>query len=79
MSLSNAERQAKYRASRLRGESDEFRINTWLSCNAYFALKRLSRHRASSRKAVLESLLIAADKKLSRGLTDEEFERYFET
>ena len=60
MPKTSRERQAAYRSRRQDGEG-EYRLNTWISSQASFALGRLARHQGLSRRAVLEQLVIAAD------------------
>ena len=60
MPKTSRERQAAYRSRRQDGEG-EYRLNTWISSQASFALGRLARHQGLSRRAVLEQLVIDAD------------------
>lgn len=65
MALSNAERQARYRARRATAkENGEYRFNSWLVSDAHFALGRLASYRGLSKKDVIEQLIINADKLL---------------
>ena len=64
MTKSGAERQAAYRKSRRcagPNKDGEFRIDTYVASAAFFALKRLARHRGLSYGRVMEGLLLAAD------------------
>lgn len=60
MPKTSRERQAAYRSRRHDGDG-EYRLNTWVSSHAAFALRRLARHQGLSRRAMLEQLIIAAD------------------
>ena len=60
MPKTTRERQAAYRSRRHDGDGDR-RLNTWLSSQAAFALRRLARHQGLSQRAVLERLVIEAD------------------
>jgi hypothetical protein len=60
MPKTTRERQAAYRSRRQDGDG-EYRLNTWLSSQASFALRCLARHQRLSRRAVLEQLVIGAD------------------
>lgn len=60
MSKTSAQRQSEYRARRDNGEGER-RINTWVSCTAYFALKRLAKRHGISRRRILEQLICEAD------------------
>lgn len=76
MATTSAERQAKYRA-RKREASEGKRLDCWLSTDAHHALARLARHQGVSTRAVLEALILTADKaNLEACATDEEFEGY---
>jgi hypothetical protein len=81
MAISNAERQARYRENKRLGSKEQElggkRLDCWLSTEAFLALGRLSRHQGESKRAVLESLILAADlAQLEAQATDEELEAY---
>ncbi|NMG43983.1 hypothetical protein GPA22_09610 [Aromatoleum toluvorans] len=59
-----AERQAAYRRRRAEGNGDK-RLNTWISAAASAALDRLTLHHATTRRAMLERLILEADSALS--------------
>ncbi len=64
-----AERQAAYRKARATaGENGERRINTWVATGAALALGRLARHHGVTRREMLESLITAADDKITAKL-----------
>lgn len=60
MSKTAAQRQSEYRARRDDGDGER-RINTWVSCMAYFALKRLAKRHGVSSRHILEQLICDAD------------------
>lgn len=77
MALSNAERQARYRAKRRGGRNDEYHLNTWISASSKIALKRLSIHWGVTQKEALERVLVQADQEIKDAIEDdEEFEAY---
>lgn len=62
MGMSNAERQAEYRARRPLagpGGNGERRVNTWVSTEAALALERMSRRYGVTKKEMLEKLILA--------------------
>lgn len=60
MSKTVAQRQSEYRARRDDGEGER-RINTWVSCTTYFALRRLAKRHGVSGRHILEQLICVAD------------------
>ncbi|EJI3519082.1 hypothetical protein NEU84_004756 [Salmonella enterica] len=63
MAKSNKERQKQYRLSRTSiGQLGEYRINTFVSGDAYFNMKLLARHYNISQKQVIELLINTANK-----------------
>lgn len=80
MALTPAERQKRYRQSRV-GAHDgegEKRLNAWLSSAAMLALKRLAAYEGTSQRAIIERLTLAADKEVIEafGSNDDAFDRY---
>lgn len=76
-----AERQRAYRARRVdanQGDSD-YRLNTWITSQASFALDRLAAHHGVSKRAMLERLILAADGdvKSTLDLDSPEWDRYY--
>ncbi len=69
------QRQARYRA---KGLSDgERRLDCWVKTPTVYALARLARNQGTTKRAVLEALILAADQaQLKACLTDEEFDTY---
>lgn len=77
MTTTSAERQRAYRARRwLAGDNGERRLQSWVSSGTDFALDRLARHLKTTRRAVLEKLILDADAAIGRGMSDEAFEQY---
>lgn len=79
MSLSNAERQARYRKSRPFAGPDgngERQLNTWLSTGAWLALGRLAKHYAVTKREMLERLLMEENERVTRGMNEEQFAEY---
>ena len=80
MSKTTAERQRKYRARRQQ-DGDDRRLNTWISAQAYSALERLSEHCGTTKREVIEHLLITVDSDVSAisKIDSTEWDAYFET
>ena len=77
MGKSAAERQREYRQRRPEaGDNGERRLQCWISTAAKLSLERLARHQGSSKRAVLEQLLVEADKAATDGMTDLEVDTY---
>lgn len=73
----NAQRQAEYRARRkFAGDNGERRINTWVSTAAKLGLTRLARHYGVTEREMLERLVEEADKRVTRDMSEQEFEAY---
>ena len=76
---SNAERQAAYRARRYNAGPNgnpEYRISTWISSEARFALKRLAAHHEVTSRQLLERMIVEADEKLIKSFSEADLERY---
>ncbi len=80
MSLSNAERQARYKKTRYQANNGdgEYQLNCWITSQAKFALKRLAKHHGITQRAVLEWLLTESDETTFRALNDEQQVEYLE-
>jgi len=79
MGMSNAERQAAYRARRPYegpGGNGERRVNTWVSTEAALALERMSRRYGVTKKEMIEKLIMEEAEKIEKGMSEEEFEEY---
>lgn len=73
-----AQRQAEYRQRRALandGEGD-VRVNTYIATAAAFALKRLAARYCVTQREMLERLIEAEDQKVSKKLSDTEFDQY---
>jgi hypothetical protein len=82
MAKTAAERQREYRARRQEGTDARWgdkRINSWVSRDAYDALRRLARHHGITQEKALEQVLIEADRRVGRSLADDKaaWERYY--
>lgn len=80
MAKSNKERQHEYRLNRASiGPHGEFRINTFVSGDAYFNIKRLARHYDISQKQAIELLINTAHKAIvdKMEVDSPEWEEYF--
>ena len=79
MAKTTAERQRKYRARRQQ-LGDDRRLNTWISAQAYSALERLSERCGSTKREVIEQLLIIVDRDVSAisKIPPSEWDEYFE-
>lgn len=76
MAKTSAERQKRYRDIR-QATSDEKRIVSWVTFEAHCALTRLTKSKGTSRRSILEELILAADAaNLEACKTDEELEAY---
>ena len=74
---SSVERQRAYRAQRpFAGDNGERRLQAWVTTGTYLALGRLARHAGTTRRAVLEQLILAADQATQQGMSDADFEQY---
>lgn len=76
---SNAQRQAEYRARRYNAGPNgdpEYRVNTWISSEAHYALNRLAAYYGATKREILEDLLIKADDQVCDILSLEGYERY---
>ena len=80
MSLSNAERQARYKKTRYQANNGdgEYQLNCWITSQAKFALKRLAKHHGMTQRAVLEWLLTESDETTFRALNEEQQDEYLE-
>lgn len=80
MSLSNAERQSRYKKTRHKANNGdgEYQLNCWITSQAKFALKRLAKHHGITQRAVLEWLLIESDETTWRSLSEDQQDEYLE-
>lgn len=70
---SNAERQAAFRARKVR---DSRTVQLWLEDADKLALSRLARHWGVSQAEAVARLVREADKEVMDGMDDEQFEAY---
>lgn len=66
MAKTSAERQAAYRAKRAGQNSEERRLNTWVSAKAYLSLEELAKRYGVTRRAVIELLVSHEEGKLEK-------------
>jgi len=76
MALTGAERQRKYRENRKLADNGYRQINTWISTEAYEALRRMANRYGVTKREMLERLLISEQEKIIRGLSDIELDEY---
>ena len=78
MTTTSAERQQAYRAKRpFAGENGERRLQSWVTTATALALGRLARRAGTTQRAVLEQLIQDADRAVTQGMNDDEFNHYF--
>jgi DNA-binding MarR family transcriptional regulator len=76
MSLTAAQRQKRYRENRKLADNGFRQINTWISTEAYEALRRMARRDGVTQRELIERLLIDAQDMVMRRLTDDELSTY---
>ena len=72
MTMTNAERQLRYRRRKLSADGDAVRVDMLVSVTAAARLQRLARNLGCSKRAALERALSEAEAALTAGLTGEE-------
>lgn len=78
MTTTSAERQQAYRAKRpFAGDNGERRLQSWVTTATALALGRLARRAGTTQRAVLEQLILNADRVVTQGMSDDEFDHYF--
>ena len=77
MTTTSAERQQAYRAKRpFAGDNGERRLQSWVSTATALALGRLARRAGTTQRAVLEQLILDADRAVTQGMSDDELDDY---
>jgi hypothetical protein len=76
MALTGAERQRKYRENRKLADNGYRQINTWISTEAYEALRRMAKRDGVTKREMLERVLIDAQDRIMRGFSDTELDEY---
>jgi hypothetical protein len=78
MAKTAAQRQAEYRKRRDDGDG-EYRVNSWISSKAFFALSRLAKRYGVTKREMVERLATEADDRVSAGfkLDSPEWNEYF--
>lgn len=78
MTTTSAERPQAYRAKRpFAGDNGERRLPSWVTTSTALALGRLARRAGTTQRAVLEQLIQNADRAVTQGMSDDEFDHYF--
>ena len=79
MALTNAEKQARYRAARpyAKNGEGERRIATWVTSQAAFSLERLARHFGISQRQVLENMIELTTKSVTAKMTEEALDHFY--
>ena len=80
MTKTLAERQAAYRQRRPNaGYNGERRINTWVTTGACLALQRLANRNRITKRAMLERLILEAEKEITSTLDPDskEWDEYY--
>lgn len=75
MGMSNAEKQAAYRARKLK-DGDGERIQVIVNLQAKRALERLAKHAGMTQAALLESLLMRENERVTAGMDGDQFRVY---
>ena len=80
MALTNAERQANYKkqAAFKNDGQGERRLTSWITTAASCALDRLAVHHKTTRRDILERLLVAEQDRIKATLTDTEYELFID-
>jgi hypothetical protein len=76
MALTAAERQKRYRENRKMADNGYRQINTWISTEAYEALRRMARRDGVTQRELIERLLIDEQDTVIRGLSDAQLDEY---
>ncbi|WP_186407844.1 hypothetical protein [Candidatus Accumulibacter aalborgensis] len=77
MTTTSAERQQAYRAKRpFAGDNGERRLQSWVSTATALALGRLARRAGTTQRAVLEQLILDADRAVTQAMSDDELDHY---
>lgn len=78
MALTNAEKQARYRAARpFASENGERRISSWVKSGTSFSLERLARHFDLTQREVLENIIESAHEAATARMTDDERDHFY--
>jgi hypothetical protein len=76
MALTGAERQKRYRDSKKLADNGYRQINSWISTEAYEALRRMARRDGVTQRELIERLLIDAQERIMREMSDTELNEY---
>lgn len=75
MAMSNAQKQAAYRARKIK-EGDGERLQAVISLHAKRALERLARHHGSTQAATLERLILEEQQRVTAGMDADQHRAY---
>jgi len=75
MALSNAEKQATYRARKIK-DGDGERLQAVISLHAKRGLERLSKHQGITQAAMLERLILEEQQRVTAGMDDDQHRAY---
>ncbi len=75
MAMSNAQKQAAYRARKIK-EGDGERLQAVISLHAKRALERLSKHQGSTQTATLERLILEEQQRVTAGMDADQHRAY---
>jgi hypothetical protein len=75
MPMTNAEKQAAYRARKLK-DGDGERLQAVISLHAKRAVERLARHVGVTQTAMLERLILDEQKRITAGMDDDQHRAY---
>ena len=77
MPLTNAEKQARYRANRpFASGNGERRITSWVTTSVSLSLDHLAKHWGISQREVLEKLIESAAKAETEGMTEQALDHF---
>lgn len=77
MTMTNAQRQAKYRERQLKdGNGAGTRIDLVLEDNGYMALRRLAKHSGLTIKALITRLAMREQQRVTANMSAEEYSAY---
>ena len=74
--LTNSERQKRFKDNQALKENGARRVEVWLTTAASCALDRLAVHQKTTRRDVIERLLIAEQDRIKESLSDVEYEQF---
>ena len=78
MALTNSERQARFKQNAAFKNDGQGlrRVEAWLTTGAVLALERLASHGKTTRRDILERLLLSEQDQITKTLSDAEYELF---